>query len=416
MKDQVVLNYMGRIIYNYYATEKPQKKSKSPDGEEYFSINGEIIRFVINEHLNIFRQIESSLFGEVNRSFDYPCTNIREAITLKKLVDKSIIGEIGIIGIENVCNSTYTNSFKFSKFTSNIESHFFSKKGLHIAHVGSLSSYSQIDFSCFDTFDNNQIKSILINTKEVNIDSPESLKLSQMISLFLCETSRNPASFFTIPMCLELGEWAFNQYQNKKIEELKEFIHKVHKKSIFFMEKLENAQKAKKVNEDIINDKDSKDGDVKKAERSIVKAETDMKELFIIDVESQPITKGKLVKDIVMNLFPLSMENAVQASRYISNRINEMLKKEQTQGELYHHYDLGMGSIKDAKKLLAIESTLIDIYKEYLMGDKIGIEQKFDFGIPFNISQEWFGITYSEDEFKDQDISCIELIGKALDF
>ena len=225
MEDQAVLNYISRLLYNYWSGSKPKYSKKSPDGKEYFYIGKKIERFLINDKVKLFRENDDSLFGQVKRNFEHKCLHIREAITLKRLIDKSILQEIKTIGEENICHSTYTNGFIFSLFTSNIESHSFSKTGLHIAYVGSLSSYAQIDFNCFDTFSNTQIKNILIDGEEEDtLDNVGSLKFSQMLSLFLCETSRNPTSFFTIPMCLELSEWAFEQFKKKRFEVFKDFL------------------------------------------------------------------------------------------------------------------------------------------------------------------------------------------------
>jgi len=151
-------------------------------------------------------------------------------VILKRLIYKSIFCEIQLIGKKYICHSTYTNSFEFPNFASNIEDHYFSKNGLHIAKVGSLSSYAQIDFDCFNTLDNESIKYILTNGRsgtKIEVNNEVSCMMSQMVSLFLCETSRNPASFITIPMCLELGEFLFESIKDNEILLAQSFIEEI---------------------------------------------------------------------------------------------------------------------------------------------------------------------------------------------
>lgn len=133
------------------------------------------------------------------------CENIADAIQYKTLVDRSIISEINIIPKDKICNFSYTNNVKLNNCTSNPEVHYFSKtNGLHIAKVESLSSYEKMDFTCWKGVTNFRIQEML-KGEEVSTNE-ESIALSQTLSLFLCESSRNPVSFFTAPMCFELSE------------------------------------------------------------------------------------------------------------------------------------------------------------------------------------------------------------------
>ena len=243
MKDQSYLNYVGRFVYSFRnSSHKPNKGELKPDGKKYFPINGKVKKFEVSIEENLFRKREQKLYGQTDRSFEHEVEDIADAIILKRLIDRSISYEIELIGEKSICHSTYTNSFKFRNFTSNIEDHYFSKNGLHIANIGSLSSYAQIDFDCFDTLNNNSIKYILTIGRcgtEIVVDNEISYKMSQMVSLFLCETSRNPASFITIPMILELSEWIYDLNKSIAEEDQKiasNLIESVHENSNYYNE------------------------------------------------------------------------------------------------------------------------------------------------------------------------------------
>lgn len=411
MKDQIYLNYVGRFVYSFRnSSHKPNKGEPKPDGEKYFPINGKVKKFEVSIEENLFRKKEQKLYGQTDRSFEHEVEDIADAIILKRLIDRSIFYEIELIGEKNICHSTYTNSFKFRNFTSNIEDHYFSKNGLHITKVGSLSSYAQIDFDCFDTLNNNSIKYILTNgqyDKKIVVDNEISYKMSQMVSLFLCETSRNPASFITIPMILELSEWIYNLNKSIADEDQKivsSLIESVHKNSNYYNEFI----KEKKLLEKKIAQKALNSIEENKTKNTLKKITIDIQEKFLdLSDIGGDIPKSKIVKDFILNLFPLAIEKAVQGCRYINNIISNKVTEE---GRCYHRYDKDEGAVKEAKFILSIEKNLISMYKKYLEYNK---QDTDDMLTTFNdLAKEWYCVSIREPDKDDEELV---LVGEALD-
>lgn len=373
-QDQAYLIYYGRVTYNH-----------NKDGNE----------------TNIFRNngLVPKLAAEVKRSFSYDCKNISEAIFLKRIVDISILDEIQVIGKNDICNSTYTNYFIFPSFSSNIENYYFSKNGLKIAHIGSLSSYSQINFSCFDKFSNTAIKNVLISPHTASsIDNDASLKLSQMISLFLCETSRNPTAFFTIPMCLEIGERLFETLQNKTERDIlifKNAIKDIHDNSSIY--------KSLTVRKEELEKTVSVEGNNKEFKKLV--KEINSKFIDIEHLDIHLILKSDVIKDVIINLFPMSMAKAVPASRYISNEINTKLGID-FNSVIHHQYDYDKGSIQDAVNLLNTERCLIDAYKKLIANTE---DNKETVSILNDIARNWFNLELSiNDDFYEGNLSEIK--------
>jgi len=121
------------------------------------------------------------------------------------------------------------------------------------------------------------------------------------------------------------------------------------------------------------------------------------------------ISKAKIVKDVVLNLFPLVIEKAVQGCRYINNIISDKVTIE---GRCYHRYDEDEGAVKEAKDILRIESNLIDMYKKYL---KYKEQDSSDMLHTFNkLSYDWCRIAFetcSENEIKLIDEALSPLLG-----
>jgi|GEM_PF-5031070 len=393
MRDIALINYLGRLVYSF-------ERLTSHEGDTFsLQIAGNATEFTINESKNLFRLDEHKLHGQAARSYQLGVENIIDAIMLKRLVDMSICCEITKIGEEGICHSTYTNSFIFPQFTSNIEDHYFSKTGFHIAKVGSLSSYGQIDFNCFDSLTNANIQFILTNGArgtEIEISDPISRNMAQMVSLFLCETSRNPTSFITIPMCLELGEYLFALLNSEEpnIEEFTAKVGLIHSRSTNYMNL---SQKLVELKEKL----GSKVRDITKLEQDISAKFIDLTTLESMDEgEDFRITeifpKSRIMKDVVLSLFPLALEKAVQGSRYINAAISKEFdgQSAQSKARIQHMYDEKTGSISDAQKIHSVEGGLLEIYLASLhpAGDGSvrdgGQTQK----IFTDIANQWFGI------------------------
>lgn len=397
LSDQSIYHYLGRMLYN-----------------------NNIDR---DKKINIFRENFDTNFADIERMKYFKCANILDAIFFKSLVDISIVNEIDIVGKENICNATYANVFYFynSKFSSNVENHYFSKRGLHVAHIGSLSSYSQIDFSCFNTINVQDIKNVFLGKNIITKDDGKSLHLSQMISIFLCETSRNPTSFFTIPMCLEISEYIYKLiYEFKDKKTFSTIVEEIHKLGICFSEKKKEnktLQEEKFIVQDEINNlskllfrSDNQEKKLKKLEKELKDIDISLKKSSkyindtFINVNDDKLEKSKITKDVILNLFPLSIESAVPASRYIAQKINEKLKNVK---KLLFSYDYDNGSLNSAKIILTIEQNLIAIYNKYIPQKKSKIISD---GYQNIILSEWYNIA----EIEDLGQKCVGLIDEAI--
>jgi len=217
-----------------------------------------------------------------------------------------------------------------------------------------------MDFSCWSNINNERIQNILGGRQQIKSDD-ESIVLAQTVSLFLCESSRNPSSFLTAPMCLELSEHLFN---NPK------YIN-----DILSVDSSEKYYKAKKIN--------STSEEIKKIEEEYKK----------INKES----KAEILKYIMLDYFPMAMEGAVNASREISIEINHQLS---TNSVLRHTYDKKSGGLKEAKELLRIENKVINAWHK--------IESDKDYT---KLIRNWYNIDFT---LTNTDYIQIDTIGEAL--
>lgn len=376
-KEQTYLNYAGRLIYNYkcyYSTNSEYRKQNNSNNVVLVKTTGAKPVHTFNESYSVFRVNDSDLHGTVGRCFSYTGLNIKDCIIAKRYVDQSILYEIGILG-DSICHSTYANSFTISRVTSNVENHCFSNRQSHLAIVGSLSSYAAMDFTCFDLINNQNLQSFLTGKDNSGwINNDISLCLSQLMSIFLCETSRNPSAFLTVPMCLELAEKINSLSPVQRSVALKQ----IHDASENYKDLLEKKTQAMR---------HGKSDEVKKIDKEI-------KSKFIDDnVDMSTVLKSEIVKDVVLSLFPLAMLKAVSASREISIQINAKLQQEEKLDGLQHLYDNKDGSANDLKKFLKLENALIKQYKEHVLSQ---LDQDVDYK---KIVKNWFDcdIEYQDD-------------------
>lgn len=365
-KDHSCLNYTGRVVYNYYIPYVTTGGEVHRSWHHVKTSNKQI-NIKLGSKDNVFRvDNDSKLHGNAERSFSIRVQKISDMIIAKRWVDKSIIKEIELLG-DTISSVTYSNSFSLgSLVTSNIETHYFSKGKCHIAYVASLQSYSCIDFTCFDSINNGSMQRILIG-QDKNVDNVMSVQLSQIISIFFCETSRNPSAFLTVPMCLELADKIYSLRHDE--QKTKDTLHEIHNVSSTYQKLLEEQQKP----------------NISPQEKAKITKEISQFIDLTTDISTTP--KSKVVKDVILSLFPLAMKNAVQASREISMHINAILQKKNVSNidKLDHKYDTSIrGSLSDAKKFLKLENTLIQQYKKHVLADQ---------DINYNtIVKDWFDI------------------------
>lgn len=288
MKKKLYLDCCGRYIYN-----------SQDDGD---SIE------------NIFRDNIQGNFASVNRNINIKCNSVKDLIRQQKIVDESLKLELGEQQkfsdlYKKPFSSSYSLSFQFKDFSTNSENHLLNTKpddehGYRLSKIGTLGTYENIQYTCWDGISNERLIKVL-NGKKVTIDNQESLALSQIVSLFACESSRNPTSFLTAPMSLELAEEEFNTRKTKLEKEI---------------EDLESKKQIKSV--------------VTKLEK------------YINDLNELNSNKSEVVKEFILDYFPMAMKKAVAASRHISNKINDEFNIK----EFMHQYDNGRASFNDAKE------------------------------------------------------------------
>jgi len=301
---------------------------------------------------NIFRDNNEDNFASVNRNINIECASIKELIKQQKIVNESLKLELErqqelSDEFNKKYSSSYSVSFKFSNFSTNSENSLINTRsgdthGYRLAKIGSLGTYENIQYTCWDGIDILNLKEVL-KVEDIEVGEQEALALSQIVSLFVCESSRNPSTFLTAPMCLELAEKEF-QSRKKKLEDKKESLS-LQKNSKLGKEKLKKCDE---------------------------------------DLEQLEADKSEIIKEFILDYFPMVMKNATSASRHISNQISKF----ENCKEFVHKYDNGRADINDAEKLN--ERTLKLIKK---WDKEEGNKSKEDFFDSMNsIVLDWYDI------------------------
>jgi hypothetical protein len=287
--------------------------------------------------------------------------NIQEAIEFKVWVDKSIMEEISYYRnaeTSNIISSqTYSSYIIFSKykFSSNLENVCFSKHGARKTKVDSLGAYSTMDYSCFQQLSNNQIKSILKGEFTEELNDLQKSHFAQVMSLFLCEASRNPEALITLPMCLEIVgkiDLLESEDKNQKIRGISDLAINSHYK----------PKDSEKYKEKLCKDRDE-----------------------LLDINSY--VYSNLVGYVIKYLFPMSMQGAVTGSRYISQEIETKLQGTKERAyDFYHEYDDKPGEARPASILLSRENDIVQYY----------LQQTPTLPELIDLSYQWYGINIGE--------------------
>lgn len=304
---------------------------------------------------NIFRGTVTAKFAAVNRNINIKCASIKGLIKQQKIVDESLKLELETQKElsdlhEKKYSSAYSVSFQFKSFSTNSENHLLNTRpnddhGYRLSKIGTLGSYESIQYTCWDAIDNEKLIKIL-NNKRVKVDEEEALALSQIVSLFVCESSRNPSAFLTAPMSLELAENEFNNKTTELEQKVKSLRDKTKTKSV----------------------------------KAQLKQYTD-------ELEELKSNKSEIIKNFILEYFPMAIEKAVSASRHNSNEINEMDIKEFT-----HKYDNGRAGVSHARKL---ESKTLKIIEKWDSEEGNTIKKHF-FDDMNDMASKWYGIDTTE--------------------
>ena len=153
---------------------------------------------------NLFRDKVTANFAAVNRNINIKCKSIKELIKRQKTVDESLKSELETQQelsdeYNKQYSSAYSVSFQFKSFSTNSENILLNTKpddthGYRLSKIGTLGTYENIQYTCWDAISNAKLIKVL-NNKKVTVDEEEALALSQIVSLFVCESSRNPSAF-----------------------------------------------------------------------------------------------------------------------------------------------------------------------------------------------------------------------------
>ncbi len=309
---QALFHYWGRVIYKY-------------DVNQYYDTK----KYIVNKNQNMFRDKYYKGINDIKKSITVECQDIKGIMQLNTLINDSLVQEISIVDSykHKICDFSYSASFKIKNCTSNPEIHFFTKNEFHRAKIESLPSYTNMKFTCWNNISVNDIYQFFNNSEHLANDN-ESVALAQTVSLFLCESSRNPMSLLTTPLCFEMAEfWSETIYKNIK-----------------------NLDKGKMSPENIKYPSFLDDFNMKQNE--------DVKDYITIMKQLGSNIEAETKYAIINNFFPMRMQLATDAARWINNQVNNVLYKHDKK-HLIHKYDYQAGSRKDAIDLLGNEKEFI---------------------------------------------------------
>lgn len=253
-------------------------------------------------------------------------------------------------------------------------------------------SYKNIKYQCWEYIDNNILKAVLKGNLSKPLEYDECISCSQIIAMLLCETSRNPVSYITAPMVLDLIQYWITNYKNliPKIEKLFKLQYSI---DIVSRDEYKGEFVPSFINlwggKTSLLDKYHKTQNKYKENDSIAysffkvfyhKAKLD--DLYIIE------DKSKIVSVFINNLFPMVMEGAVSVSRHITNLLNDNVDGDKV--AIKHYYDLG--TPRTGEKLVDFikqEKILVTLWSQCYQGvslneltrEWLGIELGGDFGL-----------------------------------
>lgn len=267
-----------------------------------------------------------------------------------------------------------------------------SKKPYRISEIKTLpaekegvggASYKNIKYQCWEYVDNSILKMILKGNLSKSLDYDECISCSQIIAMLICESSRNPASYFTAPMVLDLIEYWINNYKSliTDMERLFNIEYTIDtiRSGKYIHEKHWNERGTPPLDY-FINEKNTY-LDTKPTSYAFFKVfylKTELAELQ--DVEK----KSNIISIFINSLFPMTEQGAVSVSRHITNLLNENFDNDKV--AVKHYYDLGIPST--GKKLI-----------DFINQEKIlaTLWHQCHPDVSLNaLTQEWFGIDLKE--------------------
>lgn len=337
------INKLGRQIYNY--------QSEVDDFDKFY-----------------FSRIEDQSTGTLlSRSIEIQCVSIKDMIKHQRLIDQSLIFYLKKMDKEAktsecIYNASFSISYKFLTFISNIESVALntstSDKPYRISEVKTLGAYTNMEYSCWNVLNNKKIQSVFKGQYNEHTSYEENYAFSQVVSLFACESSRNPTTYITAPMVLEVAEKFFYSTKGQIEREDKREAQKVLSLKLCHKYDNEYLPILKQLKKQCNTEKEYNDKFVKLANsKEIVNIEEEIeKSNNIIEILNN---KALIIKDYFLNLFPMAIDKAVSGSRVTSDKLNQT-----HDSKYFHQYDLGRPNINKEKELEEKNNTLKQLWQD----------------------------------------------------
>ena len=308
------INRFGRQIYNY--------QSKPNDIDDFY----------------YSRVVDQKSGKLLSRQIEIECLSIKCMIKYQRLIDNSLCRYLEAMSFnakqDNVVYSdSFSISYKFPTFISNIESVVLntstSEKPYKTSEVKTLGAYSNMEYSCWDSIDNKKIQLIFYGNYSCNFSNKEEYAFKQVISLFATEASRNPTTYITAPMVLELAEVEASKIQSLIYgEDVANTLTDLYKQRDRIIQGAQNKY--------TINDIEN----------------------IIFSIDRYANNKALLIKDFFLKYFPMAIDKAVSGSRVTSDKLNKT-----NDSRYFHQYDLGRPNLNKEIELESKNNTLQTLWQ-----------------------------------------------------
>ena len=255
-------------------------------------------------------------------------------------------------------------------------------------------SYENIKYQCWEYIDNNVLKMVFKGNLSKNLSYDKCISCSQIIAMLICESSRNPSSYFTAPMVLDLIEYWINNHQRLILDMERLFSIEYNTDAISTGRYMPEETLDKKFGgqEAVLRyftDKRNEHKDVCLNNNPIAYA---FFKVFYLRAELTELRnieeKSSIISSFINALFPMAGGGAVSVSRHITNILNENIDNETIGSKKMekHYYDLGVPTT--GSKLASFinkEKILATLWSQCYPNKSLN-----------QLTQDWFGIDLEE--------------------
>jgi hypothetical protein len=312
------INKLGRLIYNY--------QSKPNDIDDfYFS-----------------RVVDKNTGKLLSRQIEIECLSIKCMIKYQRLIDNSLYRYLEVMSFNAkndnfIYSASFSISYKFPKFISNIENVILNTsttdKPYRTSENKTLNAYSNMEYICWNSIDNKKLQLTFHGEYFDKLSNKEEYAFTQVISLFATEASRNPTTYVTAPMVLELAEVKASKIETLiDGEDVKDVLVDLYKQRDRIIQGMQNKYS--------INDIEN----------------------MIFSIEKYANNKSLLIKDFFLEYFPMAIDKAVSGSRVTSDKLNKIL--DNFDNKYSHQYDFGRPNINKEKELEEKNSVLKQLWQK----------------------------------------------------